>query len=112
MSVSSPEEKNRSEGKCKRKKYTWSEKGRRKHIDRMRALHADPAFKAKMSDRMRALNADPAFNPLAGLTPEQRDEYDVLVKKGGYKRNEALALVLGERATIAATGVTKNASKK
>ena len=60
---------------------------------RMKALHADPAFKARASARMKALNADPAFNPLAALDPRQRSDYAVLRRKGGYSRAEALAIV-------------------
>jgi hypothetical protein len=84
-----------------------------KHAERMRAMHADPEFKEKHAERMRAMNADPEFkeklrkisaermrasSPLAVLTKEQREEYDILVKKGGYKREEALALI-SERPT-------------
>lgn len=44
-------------------------------------------------ERMKRLNADPAYNPLAALTPEERADYDVLVKKGGYSRCDALSLI-------------------
>jgi hypothetical protein len=81
----------------------FKEKHSKAVAERMRRMHADPAFKEKHSkavaERMRRMHADPAFNPLAALTPDQREEYDVLVKKGGYKRKEALPMVLGERAT-------------
>lgn len=50
-------------------------------------------------ERMQALNADPEFNPLAVLTKEQREDYDILKKKGRYTRQEALA-ILAESATI------------
>jgi hypothetical protein len=66
----------------------------------MRARHADPEFKARNAERMRARHADPEFNPLASLTKEQRENYDVLVKKGGYTREEALAKI-AERPTMA-----------
>lgn len=43
--------------------------------------------------RMKALHADPEFNPLAALTAAQRADYDVLVKKGSFRRTEALRSV-------------------
>lgn len=61
---------------CKRKYQYRSNGSREAHADRMRKMHSDPAF-----------------NPLAALTREQRDEYDILVKKGGYKRAEALSML-------------------
>ena len=56
-------------------------------------LHADPEFAAKNAERMRKLNADPEFNPLAALTQEERADYDVLVKKGGLSRHDALVSI-------------------
>src|ERR1700721_427517 len=86
-----------SEGRpCGKRAYRKSEKW---HAAR-RALHADPEFKAKTAERMRALHADPEFNPLASLTAEQRENYDLLVKKGGYSRKEALEAI-SERPTKA-----------
>jgi hypothetical protein len=41
--------------------YKWSAEGLAKRQARMKALHADPAFKASTSARMKALHADPAF---------------------------------------------------
>ena len=58
------------------------------NAERMRKLHADPAFAKANAERMRKLHADPEFNPLAALTPEQRADYDTL-KKAGYTREEA-----------------------
>ena len=66
---------------------------RAKNAERMRLLHADPEFRAKNAERMRRLHADPEFNPLAALTPEERAEYDILVKRGGYSRAEALEIM-------------------
>ena len=61
--------------------------------ERMKRLNADPEFAKANSERMKRLHADPEFNPLAALTPEERADYDVLRKKGGYSREEALAMV-------------------
>jgi hypothetical protein len=36
--------------------------------ERMKALHADPDFKAKQSERMKALHADPDFKAKVGKT--------------------------------------------
>ncbi len=58
-----------------------------------RRLHADPEFAARHAERMRRLNADPARNPLAALTPEERADYDVLRRKGGLTRDEALRAI-------------------
>ena len=57
----------------------------------MKALNADPEFAARHRERMKALNADPEYNPLAALTPDERSDYDVFVKKGKWSRNAALA---------------------
>lgn len=59
-----------------------------RRVCRLKALHADPEFKAKME----ALHADPEFNPLAALPASDRADYDVL-KKAGYTRAEALRAV-------------------
>jgi hypothetical protein len=61
--------------------------------ERMKALHADPEFAERNRERMKALNADTKFNPLAALTAAQRADYDVLVKKGSFRRTEALRSV-------------------
>ena len=66
---------------------------RAKHAERMRRRNADPEFRAKQAEGMRRRNADPEFNPLAALTPEERAEYDILVKRGGYSRAEALEIM-------------------
>jgi hypothetical protein len=47
---------------------------------RMKALHADPEFKAKTAARMKALHADPEYharfaNALPQLSKEQRKVY-------------------------------------
>lgn len=47
------------------------------------------ASRAAASERMKRLHADPAFNPLAALSPAQRADYDILVKVGGYSRDRA-----------------------
>lgn len=39
----------------------WSPESRAKAAERMRKLHADPAFKEAAAERMRKLNADPEF---------------------------------------------------
>ena len=78
----------------------WSPQTRAAASERMRKLHADPAFKEKhreaASERMRKLNADPAFkekhHPLAGLSDEQRKLYHKL-RANGIGRAEALAEV-------------------
>ena len=68
-----------------------------RNAERMRRLHADPEFAARHAarhaERMRRLNADPARNPLAALTPEERADYDVLRRKGGLTRDEALRAI-------------------
>jgi hypothetical protein len=61
--------------------------------ERMKALHADPEFAAANRERLKALNADPRHNPLAALSPADRADYDVLRTKGGYGREEALAMI-------------------
>ena len=62
--------------------YRLSATGRKKRSARMKALNADPAFKAKTSARMKALHADPAFNPLAGMSSHQRKVYHKLIRCG------------------------------
>ena len=72
---------------------------------RMKALHADPEFRAKVSKaasaRMKALHADPEFrakvskalrerSPLAELSSHQRKVYRKLLRCG-VSREEALA---------------------
>ena len=57
---------------------------------RMKALNADPEFKAKTSARMKALHADPEFNPLAGLRAEQRKVYRKL-RNCGVPKQVAIA---------------------
>ncbi len=68
-----------------------------KNRERMRALNADPEFAEKnrkaAAERMRALNADPGFNPLAALSAEERQDYDVLTKVGRYGREAALVAI-------------------
>ena len=81
-------------GKTGKRGYRRSEKW----FAARRKLHADPTFKAEQAERMRKLHADPTFNPLASLTKEQRENYDLLVKKGGYTRKEALEKI-AERPT-------------
>ena len=61
------------------------------HSARMKARNADPVFAAAHAARMKARHADPAFNPLAALNKEQRADYDILRRKAGYSRAEALA---------------------
>jgi len=65
--------------------------------ERMKALNADPEFaernRERNRERMKALNADPEFNSLAALSPVERADYDVLVKKGGLSRGAALTAV-------------------
>ena len=54
-----------------------------KTAERMRALHADPEFKAKAAERMRALHADPEFKAKMGfLTPSQIDDIADLLRAG------------------------------
>ena len=60
---------------------------------RMKALHADPEFAAKRDAHMKALNADPSRNPLVLLSATERADYDLLVKKGGMSRTEALVAI-------------------
>ena len=54
------------------------------------SFQRDTEFAERNRERMKALNADPEFNPLSALTREERADYDLLVKKGGMKRDEAL----------------------
>ena len=49
------------QGKRVKRPYRWTAGGLAKTAERMRALHADPEFRAKAAERMRALNADPEF---------------------------------------------------
>nr|BDD45147.1 hypothetical protein 33 [bacterium] len=80
----------------KKRKYNLSPEKREERAARMKKLNADPEFKAKQaaaaSARMKKLHADPEFNPLAALTPQQREDYDIL-KKNGYTRADALEAV-------------------
>ncbi len=66
--------------------YKWTEEGLAKRRAVNAALNADPAFKAKVSaaasERMKALHADPAFNPLAGMSESQKKIYRKLVNNG------------------------------
>ena len=64
-----------------------------RHRERMKALNADPEFAARNRERMKALNADPARNPLVLLTPSERADYDLLVRKGGMRRNETFVAI-------------------
>jgi hypothetical protein len=59
----------------------------------MKALNADPEFRARKSARMKELNADPARNPLAALTPQERADYNLVKRKMGYTRDEALTAI-------------------
>ena len=66
-----------------------------KRAERMRRLHADPEFAAahaeRAAERMRRLNADGRVHPhIALMTPEQRADYDTLLRNG-YRKAEALA---------------------
>lgn len=54
-------------------------------------------FREKIRQKALARWADPAFNPLVGLTPEQRADYDTLRRVGRLSRDEALAKVLAPR---------------
>ena len=63
------------------------------HAERMRARNADPEFAKASAERMRARHADPARNPLVLLSPAERADYDILTRKGGKTRNDALAAV-------------------
>ena len=77
-----------------------AERMRRRHADpefaaanaeRMRRRHADPEFAAAHAERMRRLNADGRVHPhIALMTPEQRADYDTLLRNG-YRKAEALA---------------------
>ena len=59
--------------------------------ERMRRLNADPEFAAANAERMRRLNADGRIHShIAGMTPEQRADYDTL-RRNGYRKAEALA---------------------
>jgi len=66
-----------------------------KRAERMRRLHADPAFAAahaeRSAERMRRLHADGRIHShIASMTPEQRADYDAL-RRNGYRKAEALA---------------------
>ena len=79
----------------------------------MVARNADPEFKEKQRAAMVALHADPEFNPLALLTPEQRAEYDLLRKKGGYSREDAMETINRQKAVISFDKrATKNTGKE
>ena len=81
-----------------------AERMRRRHADpefaaahaersaeRMRRRHADPEFAAAHAERMRRLHADGRVHPhIALMTPEQRTDYDTLLRNG-YRKAEALA---------------------
>ena len=85
-----------------------AERMRRRHADpefaaahaersaeRMRRRHADPEFAAanaeRSAERMRRLHADGRVHPhIALMTPEQRADYDTLLRNG-YRKAEALA---------------------
>ena len=81
-----------------------AERMRRRHADpefaaahaersaeRMRRLNADPEFAAANAERMRRLNADGSIHShIAGMTPDQRADYDTL-RRNGYRKAEALA---------------------
>ena len=86
-------------------RYKRAESMRRLHADpefaaahaersaeRMRRLHADPEFAAANAERMRRLHAEGriVMHHLAGMTPQQRADYDTLMGKG-YTKAEALA---------------------
>ena len=61
------------------------------NAERMRRLHADPEFAAANAERMRRLNADGSIHShIAGMTPDQRADYDTL-RRNGYRKAEALA---------------------
>ena len=61
------------------------------NAERMRRRHADPEFAAAHAERMRRLNADGRVHPhIALMTPEQRADYDTLLRNG-YRKAEALA---------------------
>lgn len=66
-----------------------------------KAAWADPEVRAKMSAASKAALADPEVRAkmhphLAALTPQERADYDTL-KKAGYRKAEALALVTRNR---------------
>ena len=69
---------------------------RNKRAESMRRLHADPEFAAahaeRSAERMRRLHAEGriAMHHLAGMTPEQRADYDTF-GRNGYTKAEALA---------------------
>ena len=75
---------------ARRHGLTFAEYSRAAARARMKALHADPEFAARRRERLKALHADPRHNPLAALSAEERADYDLLVKKGGLKRADAL----------------------
>lgn len=54
---------------------------------------ADPEVRARMSEAAKKALADPTHNPLAALTPSERQDYDALRYKGGLSRNEALRAI-------------------
>lgn len=58
------------------------------HLARVQQFNSQPDFRKKRSIEMAARQKDPAFNPLAALTPEQREDYDRL-KQAKFTRAEA-----------------------
>ena len=68
--------------------------------ERMKALNADPEFKAKTAERMKALHADPEFNPLVRLTDRGRRVYNTLRRKG-FTFEQAFTEALKERGEAA-----------
>ena len=68
-----------------------------RHRERMKAINADPEFaerhRERSCERMKAMRADPARNPLVLLTAAERADYDMLRKKGGSTRNDALRAI-------------------
>ena len=61
---------------------------------KMKALHADPEFKAKTSERMKALNADPEFKAKMkarrGIipVPEHLRSYAAKLRRNGIRGEE------------------------
>jgi hypothetical protein len=62
-----------------------------------KARHAEalarPEVKAKMAAAARARWADPRFNRLAALTPEEREDYDIMKRVGGQRPDDALRAI-------------------
>jgi len=63
----------------------------------VKARHAEalarPEVKAKMAAAARARWADPRFNRLAALTPEEREDYDIMKRVGGQRPDDALRAI-------------------